>query len=45
LADSSIDTITLIHSAKNRRGFAQGAILAAEKIANKKGFYEFSELI
>jgi dihydrodipicolinate reductase len=35
----------LIHSAKNRRGFAQGAILAAEKIVNKKGFYEFSELI
>ncbi|MFN4990060.1 MAG: dihydrodipicolinate reductase C-terminal domain-containing protein, partial [Ignavibacteria bacterium] len=32
------------HSAKNRTGFAQGAILAAEWIMNKKGLHEFSEV-
>ena len=44
IADSIIDTITLSHSAKSRVGFASGAVLAAEWILNKKGFYDFSEL-
>ena len=43
IADSFIDTISITHSAKNRSGFAQGAILAAEWIQHKKGLYEFSE--
>jgi 4-hydroxy-tetrahydrodipicolinate reductase len=38
--DSSADTITLRHTARNREGFALGAIKAAEWIAGKKGFYE-----
>ncbi len=44
IADSIIDTISITHSAKNRSGFAQGAILAAEWIEHKKGLHEFSEL-
>jgi 4-hydroxy-tetrahydrodipicolinate reductase len=43
--DSSADTIELTHRARNRTGFAQGAILAAKLIHRKKKFYEFSELL
>lgn len=43
--DSEADTITLTHTARSREGFASGAVLAAERIAGKKGFYEFSELL
>ena len=42
--DSSADTITLRHTARNREGFARGALKAAQWIAGKKGFYEFSEI-
>jgi len=40
--DSEFDTLEIIHTAKNRKGFAIGALLAAEMIHNKTGFYEFS---
>lgn len=43
--DSEADTITLTHTARNREGFAAGAVLAAELIAGKEGIYEFSELL
>lgn len=43
--DSEADTITLTHTARNREGFATGAVLAAELIAGKQGSYEFSELL
>lgn len=43
--DSAADTITLRHTARSRQGFAMGAIDAAEWIAGKQGFYEFSEII
>jgi len=47
--DSEFDNIELKHEAKNRKGFALGALLAAKWIINKKGFYNFidvfSELI
>ncbi|MCG3162134.1 MAG: 4-hydroxy-tetrahydrodipicolinate reductase [Acidobacteria bacterium] len=43
--DSEADTITLTHTARNREGFAAGAVLAAEKIIGKQGVYEFSELL
>ena len=42
--DSSADTITLRHTARSREGFARGALKAANWIAGKKGFYEFSEI-
>ena len=43
--DSSADTITLRHTARNREGFARGALLAAHWIHGKRGFHEFSEII
>ncbi|MBI2421105.1 MAG: 4-hydroxy-tetrahydrodipicolinate reductase [Candidatus Levybacteria bacterium] len=42
--DSDADEIRLSHQAWGRRGFAQGAVLAAEFIDNKKGFYNFSDI-
>lgn len=41
---SSIDSITIEHEAYNRRGFALGAVLAAEWLLGKKGFFTFSDL-
>jgi len=43
--DSAADTITLRHTARNREGFARGALQAARWIAGKKGFYEFKEIL
>ncbi|MBB6130099.1 4-hydroxy-tetrahydrodipicolinate reductase [Mucilaginibacter lappiensis] len=37
--DSEVDTIEFKHTAHNRNGFALGAVLAAEWVHNKKGFY------
>jgi len=37
--DSEVDTIEFKHTAHNRNGFALGAVLAAEWLHNKKGFY------
>jgi 4-hydroxy-tetrahydrodipicolinate reductase len=34
----------LVHDAKSRRGFAEGAIKAAEWIQGKKGFYDFRQI-
>jgi 4-hydroxy-tetrahydrodipicolinate reductase len=41
---SGADKITLTHEAMNRRGFAEGAVRAAEWIKGKRGFYEFQEV-
>ncbi len=41
---AATDTIGLYHKANNRNGFAEGAIVAAEFLYNKKGFYNFSDL-
>lgn len=43
--DSPIDTIEIKHSAKNRRGLAVGAIIAAEWVAGKKGVFEMKDLL
>ena len=43
--DSEADTITLTHTARSRAGFALGAVLAAESLVGKRGFYEFPELL
>jgi 4-hydroxy-tetrahydrodipicolinate reductase len=42
--DSPTDSITLTHSAKSRRGFAEGAVRAAEWLRGKQGFYDFREV-
>src|SRR5215472_2475595 len=38
------DTIYLCHDAKSRRGFADGAVRAAEWLAGKKGFFNFQDI-
>jgi 4-hydroxy-tetrahydrodipicolinate reductase len=43
--DGPADQILLEHTARSREGFALGAILAAEWVVGKKGFFEFSEII
>lgn len=43
--DSIADTIELTHRAKNRSGFAQGALLAAEWIYGKKGYFDFRDVL
>ena len=43
--NSLADDIILTHNAHNRSGFALGAVLAAEWIVSKKGFFTFEELL
>jgi 4-hydroxy-tetrahydrodipicolinate reductase len=43
--DSAEDLVELSHRARNRRGFASGAVLAAEALGGRHGFFTFSELI
>ena len=43
--DSAADTITLRHSARSREGFARGSLKAAQWIKNRKGVFEFSEVL
>lgn len=42
---SEIDTIEIKHEAKNRKGFAFGALLAAEWIIGKKGIFTMKDLL
>lgn len=42
--DSPADEIRLTHQAWGRRGFAQGALIAAVFILSNKGFYNFSDV-
>jgi 4-hydroxy-tetrahydrodipicolinate reductase len=43
--DSEADTIILEHRARNRQGFAEGAILAARWIWGRQGFYPFEQIL
>jgi len=43
--DSSADTIELKHTARTREGFALGAVMAAEWINGKKGFYSINDMM
>ena len=43
--ESEIDSISIKHLAKNRKGFALGAVLAAEYIYNKKGVFSMKEVL
>jgi 4-hydroxy-tetrahydrodipicolinate reductase len=43
--ESDIDSITIRHEAKSRKGFALGAVLAAEFCAGKKGFLSMRDLL
>lgn len=43
--NSDVDTLTLKHEAKSREGFALGAVLAAEFIIGKTGYFEMKDLL
>lgn len=43
--DSPDDVIELSHRARGRDGFARGAVVAAEKIAGRKGLFRFDEIV
>lgn len=43
--DSEVDEIMIHHSAKSRKGFALGAVLAAEFTAGKKGWLGMNDLL
>ena len=42
---SDVDVITIRHEAKSRKGFALGAVLAAEFLKGKKGCYGMEDLM
>jgi 4-hydroxy-tetrahydrodipicolinate reductase len=42
---SDFDEIEIKHTAVNRLGFARGALMAAERIKDKKGFFTFTDLM
>jgi 4-hydroxy-tetrahydrodipicolinate reductase len=43
--ESENDMIEIVHTAKNRRGFALGAIMAAEWLSGKKGCFEMKDML
>jgi len=43
--DSGIDSIILKHEARNRKGFALGAVYAAEYIMSRKGVFTMDEIL
>jgi 4-hydroxy-tetrahydrodipicolinate reductase len=43
--ESDADSIEIIHTAKNRRGFAIGTLMAAEWLNGKKGIFEMKDLL
>ncbi len=43
--DSEADTIELTHTARSRAGFALGALVAAEWIKGRKGFYTMQDFM
>jgi 4-hydroxy-tetrahydrodipicolinate reductase len=43
--NSGIDSISIKHEAKNRKGLAYGAVLAAEYISSRKGVFTMSDVL
>ncbi len=43
--ESDIDSIEIIHSAKNRKGFALGAVVAAEFLKDKSGIFTMKDVL
>jgi len=43
--DSEIDYLEIKHSSKSRKGFALGAVIAAEWLIGKTGFYEMKDVL
>jgi 4-hydroxy-tetrahydrodipicolinate reductase len=45
LVDSAADTIEITHTARNRRGLAIGAVLAAEWFIGKRGMFKIDDFV
>ncbi len=43
--DSDIDSITITHEAKNRQGFAAGALMAAKWVQGRKGVFTMKDML
>ena len=43
--DSDADQVLLVHTARSRKGFASGALLAAHWVIGKTGVFQFSDVI
>ena len=43
--ESEVDSIIMTHDAKNRYGFARGAVSAAQWLAGKKGFFTIGDFL
>lgn len=43
--DSPADTLTFTHQARNRQGFAQGALIAAKWLLPRQGFFTIDEMM
>lgn len=43
--ESPVDRIIIIHEAKSREGFALGAVMAAEYLQGKTGFYDMTDML
>ena len=43
--ESDVDFIEIKHEAKNRKGFAEGAVLAARWLLGKKGVFDMTDLL
>lgn len=42
---SAVDTITIAHEAHNRKGFALGAVIAAEWLLHRKGIFSMNDVL
>ncbi len=45
ILDSDVDTIVLEHNARNRDGFAEGALVAAEWICGRRGMFNIDDMM
>ncbi len=45
LLDSPADTLEVRHTARNRQGFASGAVMAAEWLQGRRGFFQIEDFI
>ena len=43
--DGPSDTIELTHTARDRRGFARGALVAAEWVQNRRGWFSMKDVL
>jgi 4-hydroxy-tetrahydrodipicolinate reductase len=43
--DGPSDTIELTHTARDRRGFASGALLAAQWVHGKRGWFSMTDVL